>query len=109
MNEHTLLQVDEEQFKEASIEQKSIALPFRTLPKEGSDDIIVITDEKAVTDVKYDAFRETREKDSSHLNFKSCTAKTDSSISCSKIGKKQKSLLSDGKKRVCYWTRSARY
>lgn len=107
MNEHTLLQVDEEQFTEASIEQKSIALPFRTLPKEGSDDIIVITDEKAVTDVKYDAFRETREKDSSHLNFKSCTAKTDSSIS--KTGKKQKSLLSDGKKRVCYWTRSARY
>nr|XP_033189185.1 recQ-mediated genome instability protein 1-like isoform X2 [Bombus vancouverensis nearcticus] len=90
--------VDEEQFTEALIEQKSIALPFRTLPKEGSDDIIVITDEKAVTDVKYDAFRETREKDSSHLNFKSCTAKTDSSIS--KIGKKQKSLLSDGKKRV---------
>ncbi|XP_033189185.2 recQ-mediated genome instability protein 1 isoform X3 [Bombus vancouverensis nearcticus] len=90
--------VDEEQFTEALIEQKSIALPFRTLPKEGSDDIIVITDEKAVTDVKYDAFRETREKDSSHLNFKSCTAKTDSSIS--KIGEKQKSLLSDGKKRV---------
>ncbi|XP_033347932.1 recQ-mediated genome instability protein 1-like isoform X2 [Bombus vosnesenskii] len=92
--------VDEEQFTEASIEQKSIALPFRTLPKEGSDDIIVITDEKAVTDVKYDAFRETREKDSSHLNFKSCTAKADSSISRSKIEKKQKSLLSDGKKRV---------
>ncbi|XP_068982486.1 recQ-mediated genome instability protein 1-like isoform X3 [Bombus flavifrons] len=92
--------VDEEQFTEASIEQKSIALPFRTLPKEGSDDIIVITDEKAVTDVKYDAFRETREKDSSHLNFKSCTAKTDSSISRSKIGKKQKSLLTNGKKRV---------
>ncbi|XP_050487084.1 recQ-mediated genome instability protein 1-like isoform X3 [Bombus huntii] len=92
--------VDEEQFTEASIEQKSIALPFRTLPKEGSDDIIVITDEKAVTDVKYDAFRETREKDSSHLNFKSCTAKADSSISRSKIEKKQKSLLNDGKKRV---------
>ncbi|XP_043583107.1 recQ-mediated genome instability protein 1-like isoform X3 [Bombus pyrosoma] len=87
--------VDEEQFTEASIEQKNITLPFRTLPKEGSDDIIVITDEEAVTDVKYDAFKETREKDSSHLNFKSCTAKTDS-----KIGKKQKSLLTNGKKRV---------
>lgn len=87
--------VDEEQFTETSIEQKNIALPFRTLPKEGSDDIIVITDEEAVTDVKYDAFKETREKDSSHLNFKSCTTKTDS-----KIGKKQKSLLTNGKKRV---------
>lgn len=104
MNEDILLQVDTEQFTEASIEQKNIALPFRTLPKEGSDDIIVITDEEAVTDVKYNAFRETREKDSSHLNFKSCTAKTDS-----KIGKKQKSLLTNGKKRVSYWTRSTRY
>ncbi|XP_071869023.1 uncharacterized protein isoform X1 [Bombus fervidus] len=93
--------VDEEQFIKASMEQKNIALPFRTLPKEGSDDIIVITDEEAVTDVKYDdAFRETREKDSSHLNFKLCTAKTDSSISRSKTGKKQKSLSTNEKKRV---------
>lgn len=109
MNEDILLQVDEEQFTEASIEQKNIALPFRTLPKEGSDDIIVITDEEAVTDVKYDAFRETREKGSSHLNLKSCIAKTDSSISHSKIGKKQKSSLTNGKKRVSCWTRSTRY
>ncbi|KAK1132769.1 hypothetical protein K0M31_014145 [Melipona bicolor] len=91
--------IDEGQLIETQIEQKNITTPFRTLPKEGNDDIIIINDEE-VTDVKYDVSRKIEKKNTSHLNSKLFAIKLDSSISRSKIEEKPKSLLTGGKRSV---------
>ncbi|XP_043516463.1 recQ-mediated genome instability protein 1-like [Frieseomelitta varia] len=90
--------IDERQLIETQVEQKNIT-PFRTLPKEGNDDIIIINDEE-VTDVKYDVSRKIEKKNSSHLNSKLFTIKSDSSVSRSKLKEKPKSLLTGEKRSV---------
>ncbi|CAD1472451.1 unnamed protein product, partial [Heterotrigona itama] len=86
--------IDEGQLIETQIEQKNIATPFRTLPKEGNHDIIIINDEE-VTDVKYNVSRKIEKK-----NSKLFTNKSDSSISRSKLEEKPQSLLTGEKRSV---------
>ena len=69
------------------------------MPKEGNDDIIIINDEE-VTDVKYDVSKKIEKKNSSHLNSKLFTIKSDSSVSRSKLKEKRKSLLTGEKRSV---------
>ncbi|XP_017795185.1 PREDICTED: recQ-mediated genome instability protein 1-like [Habropoda laboriosa] len=96
--------IDEQQFIESHVEQKNIATPFRALPKEGGDDIIIINEENDIINVKYDHLKRIvkEEKQNLQSNSKLFISNTDSSTAISnlKMDRKQQPLLICGKRNV---------
>ncbi|KZC06545.1 RecQ-mediated genome instability protein 1 [Dufourea novaeangliae] len=73
--------VDEEQLVVSQPELKNIATPFRALPKENDDDIIVINDEDMLEDISYESVQKPVKKteNTSHVNSTCFTSKAVSS------------------------------
>ncbi|CAL7950896.1 unnamed protein product [Xylocopa violacea] len=94
--------IDEKQLIEPKIEQKNcIVAPFRTLPKEENDDIIIINDEEEITDVKYDIFKESMQNNFSQSNSTLFSNKAESSLTTSHLEtEKKQSFLTGGKRTV---------
>ncbi|XP_076750136.1 recQ-mediated genome instability protein 1 [Xylocopa sonorina] len=101
-DECLLEMIDERQLIEPKIEQKNIIAPFRTLPKEENDDIIIINDEEEIADVKYDIFKNSMQKNFSQSNSTLFSSKAESSPATShlKVEKKQQSVITGGKRTV---------
>ncbi|XP_034192967.1 uncharacterized protein LOC117610104 [Osmia lignaria lignaria] len=100
--------VDEAQFLEPQSKQEYIATPFRALPKEEGDDIIIIDENDTVEDIstspKYDQLQRTsrNEKQISHSSRESLVNKNNTSTTMlqSAVGKTQRESLVIGTKRT---------
>ncbi|XP_017755590.1 PREDICTED: recQ-mediated genome instability protein 1-like [Eufriesea mexicana] len=91
--------IDEEQLIETEIGHKNIAIPFRTLPTE-KNDIIIINEDEETTDVKYDILKRAGKRDSSHINSELFSTKINSSVSTSSSKIEGKALLVGEKRSI---------
>ncbi|XP_053984275.1 recQ-mediated genome instability protein 1-like isoform X1 [Hylaeus volcanicus] len=75
--------IDEEQLVRSRTRQTNIAAPFRTLPNEEDDDLIIINDEDMVEDIKHGSIKEHLKKQEllSHSKSARLTSKTAPSTS----------------------------
>ncbi|OAD58159.1 RecQ-mediated genome instability protein 1 [Eufriesea mexicana] len=97
--EINLENIDEEQLIETEIGHKNIAIPFRTLPTE-KNDIIIINEDEETTDVKYDILKRAGKRDSSHINSELFSTKINSSVSTSSSKIEGKALLVGEKRSI---------
>ncbi|CAK9822415.1 RecQ-mediated genome instability protein 1 [Anthophora retusa] len=103
-DDYFLEMIDEQQLIQSHVEQKNIATPFRALPQEENDDIIIINEEDDIINVKRDDVKKIVKEQNQNFqsNSKLFISNTDSSTVTSRLrmDKKQQPLLIGGKRNV---------